>query len=385
MTHRTEGDLALEALFDRIGTYCILPSDAHVLAVALWVAHTHFVSQLNSTPRLSIQSPDKQSGKTRLLEVIRPTVRTPLNIVNMTPAVMFRAIAQWQPTFIIDEVDAFFPKNLRGADQAKEDIRGMINAGHRKGQTVMRVSQKDHDKIDQFPVFTPVIMAGIEGLPETIEDRSIILHMRRRRAEEEIAPYQDRDDAEGEELGRRLAHWASETTLPEADTVEIPLQDRPYDVWAPLFQVAAAAGGEWPRLLSASVDSVRKGGRIGNDDEKVILLRDIRTIAAKSADAGIHTSALVAKLLSMAESPWPYANFHKGINAYDVRNMLKTYGIQSRQVNIKGTNMRGYRWADFDDAVARYLNSDDEHDGGNQHKWSEMLTQAKALGLDTGQ
>src|SRR5579859_1369104 len=39
-------------------------------AVALWTLHSHAFDAAESTPRLSIQSAEKRSGKTRLLELL---------------------------------------------------------------------------------------------------------------------------------------------------------------------------------------------------------------------------------------------------------------------------------------------------------------------------
>ena len=43
--------------------------------VALWVVHTHSMDAADTTPYLSIHSAEKQSGKTRLLEVLKMLVR----------------------------------------------------------------------------------------------------------------------------------------------------------------------------------------------------------------------------------------------------------------------------------------------------------------------
>lgn len=376
-------DILLQEVFEHISTYCVLPSDGHVLAVVLWAAHTHFIQQLDSTPRLSLQSPDKQSGKTRLLEVMQPLLRDPLNIVNMTPAVMFRAIEQWQPTFIIDEIDAFFPKGMRSVDQAKEDIRGMINAGHRRGQTVMRVSQKDHDKLDRFHVFCPVVLAGISSLPDTIEDRAVILHMRRRRPEEEIAPYrQSLDDPKGAALGARLKAWAESADLPQLDAGDMSLEDRPADVWEPLYRVAKLAGGAWLGLLDKNAENIRNMGRVQNDDNRVELLRDIRIIMQKDDSRGMHTAQLVAKLNNIQDSPWQYMENGRGLNAWSMSGMLKEYGIKPGQLKIKGLNNNGYRWADFEDSMARYLTAENEHSGGAGRNWQQMIQDARDAGED---
>jgi hypothetical protein len=41
-----------------------------IVAVVLWVAHTHSLEYADATPYLAITSPEKQSGKTRLLECL---------------------------------------------------------------------------------------------------------------------------------------------------------------------------------------------------------------------------------------------------------------------------------------------------------------------------
>ena len=48
-------------------------------AVALWVAHAHAIEAAETTPYLSIRSPENRSGKSRLQEVLDLLVPNPLN------------------------------------------------------------------------------------------------------------------------------------------------------------------------------------------------------------------------------------------------------------------------------------------------------------------
>ncbi len=50
--------------------YVAFPSVEALHAVALWTVHTHLLESFESTPRLALLSPEKQSGKTRTLEVL---------------------------------------------------------------------------------------------------------------------------------------------------------------------------------------------------------------------------------------------------------------------------------------------------------------------------
>src|SRR5437016_12829440 len=71
-------------------------------AVALWVAHTHAFEAAEATPRLSIRSVEKQSGKTRLLELLDLLVREPLSVASISASAMFRLIAEGPVTLLID-------------------------------------------------------------------------------------------------------------------------------------------------------------------------------------------------------------------------------------------------------------------------------------------
>ncbi len=118
--------------------YVVFPSDAAVVAVALWVAHTHSVECFDTTPRLAILSAEKVCGKTRLLEVLNHICASPVFTPNLTTAALFRLIDARQPTVLLDEADAIFNPRAHNF----EELRGLLNAGYRRGATVPRVVAK---------------------------------------------------------------------------------------------------------------------------------------------------------------------------------------------------------------------------------------------------
>jgi hypothetical protein len=82
----------LDEVYDFVGRYIYYPSEhAKVLHVA-WIAHTHLVTSFNATPRLAILSPEKRSGKTRLLEVTKLLVQNPVSMVSPSPASLYSLI-----------------------------------------------------------------------------------------------------------------------------------------------------------------------------------------------------------------------------------------------------------------------------------------------------
>ena len=61
----------LDAAHAFLAAHVAFPSPESADAVTLWAAHCHLVACFESTPRLALLSPEKQSGKTRTLEVLR--------------------------------------------------------------------------------------------------------------------------------------------------------------------------------------------------------------------------------------------------------------------------------------------------------------------------
>jgi hypothetical protein len=155
---------ALEAFLRR---FVIFRSDAQVTAIALWIAHTHAFEASDATPYLAVTSAERRSGKTRLLESLALLVRNPIHVAHTSAAALFRTIPE-RPTLLFDEVDAVFRKS---ASPATEELRAVLNAGHRRGATVRRcVGEGRKQTVVAFDTYCPKVLAGIGNLPDTIED-----------------------------------------------------------------------------------------------------------------------------------------------------------------------------------------------------------------------
>jgi hypothetical protein len=125
-------------------------NDAQVVAVTLWIVHTYIYEQADQTPYLAITSPEKRSGKSRVLDVLEKLVAKPWSIVQPSEAVLFRKIAKDGPTLLLDEVDTIFSPRAPG----QEAIRAHFNAGNRAGITVPRCVGDDADlRVEDFRVY----------------------------------------------------------------------------------------------------------------------------------------------------------------------------------------------------------------------------------------
>lgn len=205
VTPECGGAEILNAIRSFIHRYVAFPSTAALIAVTLWVAHTHLIESAESSPRLALLSPEPGSGKTRTLEVVELLAKHPMSALCASPAAMFRSLAVEPRTLLFDEVDAVFRK--RGSDDGAEDLRAAINAGHRRGVTIPRCVGPRHDVVE-FPVYAAVALAGLGDLPETLMSRSVIIRMRRRLPTEPVTPFRRRECVdEGTLLRERLAAW----------------------------------------------------------------------------------------------------------------------------------------------------------------------------------
>ena len=126
------------------------------------------------------------AGKTRLLEIVAELARGPVRSVNMGIASIYRLLdADPNRTLILDEVDALFGTKAKAVQN--EDLRALLNAGFQRGNPVWRTVGQNFTPT-AFETFAPVAMAGIGRLPDTIEDRSVVIPMRRKSPNENSNP-----------------------------------------------------------------------------------------------------------------------------------------------------------------------------------------------------
>src|SRR4051794_39455488 len=221
-----------------LARFVIYPSEAARVAHVLWIGHAWFMDEWDSTPRIAFLSPEPGSGKSRALEVTEPLVPRPVHAVNTTPAYLFRKVSDeaGRPTILYDEIDTVFGPKAKD----NEDVRGMLNAGHRKGAMAGRCVIRGKQVLtEELPAYCAVALAGLNDLPDTIMTRSIVVRMRRRSGHEPVEPWRSRlNEPEGHKLRDRLELWAESADAIPWPTLPAGIEDRNADVWEPLIAVA---------------------------------------------------------------------------------------------------------------------------------------------------
>ena len=233
---------------------------------------TYALEAFDVAPILALCSPLKRCGKTTTEEVTTALAKRPLAAANITVAALYRTVEQFAPTLIVDEADTFLLTNLA--------LRGILNSGHTRA-TAFVVRTAGHEP-RLFSTWGARMIALIGRLPATLEDRAIVLPMRRRAPGEAV----DRIRRDGlvrqcDPLRRRTARWVAEhlPALRAADpAVPAELDDRQADNWRPLLAIADEAGGAWPDL--ARTAARRLAGAVAEADTAapVQLLADLREL-----------------------------------------------------------------------------------------------------------
>lgn len=355
------------ALLDRthtfLGRFVAFPSeDAHV-AHTLWIAHTHAMDAWDTTPRLAFLSPEPASGKTRALEASELLVPNPIEAVNVSPAYLFRKVGSpdGRPTILFDEIDTVF--GPKAGDH--EDLRALLNAGHRKGALVGRcvVRGKAIDT-EETESYCAVALAGLGNLPETILSRSVVVRMRRRAPDERVEPFRRRLLLEeGERLRSDLTAWAASAIGDVIDAwPDIPeqIKDRDADIWEALLTVADVAGGEWPARARAAALALVAQSKESSPSLGLRLLADIRAIfeTAEMPDV-MPTEAILRKLHALPEAPWSDMK-GKPITDRWLSSSLSKYEIKPGSIRVGDSVLRGYKRTALHDAWMRYLPSSPE-------------------------
>lgn len=306
-----------------IKTYVVLPSDDHALILALWVLHTWTFEHARATPYLYVNSADKQSGKTRLIEVLEILVRNPMRATSVTPSVLFRAIDQLHPALLLDEADTVW------SGSRNEIMRNILNGGYRVGGHVWRIqNQQPH----QYNTFCPKLLAGIYNgfMPDTIQDRCIPIKLKRKEKKDACEPFYAMNVADSLEVESILArverfvkHFGRELGYQRPEP-EAAISDRQWEITEPLVALGAMFGAEARvrKAVVAMFKDVKDAPSL-----KTVLLNDLQEIFGDSE------RMFTDDILSGLGGTW---------NGKMLGVWLAPYGITPQGIRVGNRTGKGY-------------------------------------------
>lgn len=319
-------------------------------ALTLWTLHTHAFSAASISPILFVTSPEKRCGKSTLLRLLKRLVRRALLASNLTPAVLFRVVDRHAPTLLIDEGDSFLSE--------RPEFRNLLNSGHCKDSASVLRSVGEDFEPRAFGTWAPKAIAAIGRLPDTVVDRSIKIHMNRRRPHDRLEKLSLAHEASLAPLLRKAWRWSQDNAVAIGSalvTAPEELNDRAADNWLPLFAIAHVLGEDWPTRARAAALSLS-----GKDDDEggspgMLLLQDFSKLFENPLLDPIRSSDVPALLGELEDRKWGEWGRSGLITPAQVARLLKPFGIAPRMVRDGSETFRGYRAEFFEEVFERYL------------------------------
>jgi hypothetical protein len=268
-----DGATLLNDLETAFTKHVVLP-EAGATVIVLWLLHAHVVNALDISPYLVLSSPEKRCGKTTTLSIIGALTPRTLAASNVSGAALFRAIEKYEPMLVVDEADTWITDN--------PELRGILNSGHTRSTAFVVRCVGDNQDPRLFNTFCAKVVALIGELPATIDDRSLVLTLRRKKKEKVERVRLAKLPTQMTQLRRQAARWAMDhlEKLREAEP-EMPTDldgDRATDNWRPLLAIADLAGGDWPTKARTAAGVVSGTGKREDSSEAVQLLSDLRDL-----------------------------------------------------------------------------------------------------------
>lgn len=349
------------ALLDEVRTWLarhitvMKPTDLDVLTV--WAAHTHMSRRLYTTPRLQVDSPVPESGKTTVLEHLERLCFRPLLASTISSSALLpRVLAKEPRTLLLDEVD-------RSLDPKKEgvgELLAILNSGYKVGATrpTLVPGKEGSWEPAELPTFAPVVMAGNQpNLPDDTRTRIIrVLLLPDWSGQAEESDWEAKD-AEASELGARLARWARHVADRVHPRPQMPpgCTSRFREKWQPLARVAQAADPRWLSTImecaAADVAEVAADREAGLALEKpgVLLIRHLMTCWPPGAEFWRTTDLVEALIREHPESWGIDSPYGRDLTAQRLGRMLvSNYSIRSTVEDTADKNSpRGYRRDQF--------------------------------------
>lgn len=279
-----------------------LPNPALAMLLAVWIAGTYTFDRFRYCGYLALRSATPRCGKTLLMRILSQTAKDTPSITSIpTPAVLFRGT---RPVLLLDEVD-----KLRNADKEKYgEVLAVLNCGFEAGAVIERCNRKTFD-VESYNVYGPKALAGVEGIADTLADRSFQIQMERCSQRMPRLNIRKLDDL-FIQLRAGLQGWADHygeqlseiyDNLPDQLACLDGFDDRFQDIAEPLVVLATLADSERPdgsailaRLLDGLNAAAGRREPSGREKQLLAFLEIAATKLGEANEVFIRSAELLA-------------------------------------------------------------------------------------------
>jgi hypothetical protein len=359
---------ALDQLAAFFARFVVFADARTPLLLAAWTLGTWCYRAFRVFPYLSLRSPEKRCGKTRVLGLLaRLSFNASPVTAHPTEAQLYRAAARSGGAQLLDEVET-----LRGDKERFDALIAVLNVGFERGGVVTRLEKRGERFVEvAHEVYAPRALAGIAALKETLADRSIPVFMTRKRRDESVARLTGAIEGEAAALRDRCALaclarigdilTANEQTpaLLEREQVD----DRATDLWAPLVALGLVGDAEDGGDRGATLLGLARelGGLRDADGEDGQTARLVEALTTIRQERGPELSPEDLRAALAGRPGWEWVKTTRRL-----AGLLSPLGLFREQRREGGRRLRVYRLdaARLADLTARYGTSlDGQPDG----------------------
>ena len=361
----------LEELETFLRSYVAFSEEYYPFPLALWAMSTHVYEIFDAFPYLVLTAATKNSGKTRVMELMAFLSARSHSDADISPAALFALIERNMPTVFLDESERFAI--------AKSGFRGLLNGGYRRGSTVTR--RQGHGFVE-YRTYCPKCFALIGDVYDTLRDRSIVLNLRRGHAPHRFLFASA--SAEGNALRDKIASTIGSYSQDIVETyAALPrldfLADREEEIWTPLFTLCRVfCPDRWQELERAAADistgktvRARKYTDLQQHEDAAQqieygerVLRDLIHVTESSKGKSMSTADAIPALRDLPTGPWRAyrgEGLKPGIEgSMMLASLLEPFGVRPRTIRLRpksqganGSTAKGYTLADLIEAAQK--------------------------------
>ncbi len=254
-----DGVALLREIRDYFRRYIYFEHDEYYSFISLFVFITYCIQIFDTFGFLALHG-TRETGKSRLMEVLESIVFNPMKASSQSDSYIFRSVDSLCPTLFIDEAENL--SSLLKANESVNEKSLILQDAYRKGGGVGRCVGEENIPYKYF-TYCPYIIANTRGIHATLQSRTFYFPMVRYPRDSKILQWRRiLTDQTSRTIRAKLYCWTLSHAAQIADSYRrcldgdlaafcdtLGLRGRELEIWTPPLAMAALfdelAGQPW--------------------------------------------------------------------------------------------------------------------------------------------
>ena len=236
----------------------------------------------------------------------------------------------------MDEIDKLDPEK-------KSDVISVLNSYKSTDGVMRNVPEKNKQYgLKEFNVYCPKVIAGIDNLPETLQDRCLKIYLHRKRRTDKVERFMPSMFDEMKPLRNQIDAWSVRdgmsivTAYHEGLVLPADADDRLRDMMEPLFAIASVMP-KWVREKLIDATQILARDRNANEEESNAVVLGVQALKEnfpKDKDSW-HLRSDKALQIFQVDLPGIETKAH-------AQALLRRFGLRSVRVRFGNHVLRAY-------------------------------------------